>query len=111
MQEITGITAEYKQKLSITITNFGYADLTLSYKPNQFAWFFDLTWQEFTTTNQQLTMSPNILRQYRNILPFGIICSNNNNLDPLVLESFVTDTKLYLIDSSEIISLEAALYG
>lgn len=111
MQEITGITPEYKQKLTLTITNFGYADLTLYYKPNQFAWFFDLTWQDFSTTNQQLTMSPNILRQYRNILPFGILCINSEGLDPLVLESFNTDTQLYLLDPDEIEQYETVLYG
>lgn len=111
MIEITGITPDYKQKLLITITNFGYAQLILSYKPNQYAWFFDLTWQDFTTTNQQLTMAPNILRQYRKILPFGIMCINSSNIDPIILESFNTDTKLYLMDSAEVIQLEADLYG
>lgn len=111
MLEITGITTDYRQSLNITITNYGYAELVLQYKPNQYAWFFDLTWQDFKTTNQQLTMAPNILRQYRKLIPFGLMCFNTAGLDPLVLESFKTDTKIYLLESAEVLSLEAALYG
>ena len=111
MLEISGITTDYRQKLFINITNFGAAELILQFKPNQYAWYFDLTWQDFSVTNQQLTMAPNILRQYRNVLPFGIMCFNNSTVDPIVLESFVTDTKLYLLESAEVFAIEADVYG
>jgi hypothetical protein len=111
MLEITGTTADYRQKMFINITNFGAAELVLQFKPNQYAWYFDLTWQEFSVKNQQLTMSANILRQYKNILPFGIMCFNNSTIDPIVVEAFVLDTKLYLLDSAEVVAIEADLYG
>ena len=111
MLEITGITTDYRQQFNITIKNYGYAQMTLQYKPNQLAWFFDLTWQNFAITNQQLTMSPNILRQYRKILPFGIACVSSANIDPIVIEAFVVETKLYLLDASDVLSVESSVYG
>jgi hypothetical protein len=111
MIQIDSITAEYRQRMQLSITNYGYATLTISFKPNQLGWFFDLEWQDFSVYNQKLTMAPNILRQYRKILPFGLMCINTTGIDPLVLESFVLDTKLYLMDSAEVVAVEAAIYG
>jgi hypothetical protein len=111
MIQIDSITADYKQRMQLTIENYGYATLTINYKPNQLGWFFDLEWQDFAVYNQKLTMAPNILRQYRKILPFGLMCINSYGIDPIVLESFVLDTKLYLMDSTEVVEVEAAIYG
>jgi hypothetical protein len=111
MYEITGITNDYKQKLFLEVENFDRAEFTIYFKPNQYAWFFDLVWQDFSVKNQQLVMSPNILRQYRNIIPFGISCVNNSTIDPVVVEAFVLDTKLYFLDTFDVLDFEDTIYG
>lgn len=111
MKLIEGITQDYKQKLFLTIDNYGYAELTLKFNPNQVSWFFDLVWQDFSTYNQKLTLAPNVLRQYKDVLPFGLFCLNDNNVDPCTIDAFTNDTALFLLEEADVEDFETRVYG
>jgi len=108
---LDNITNDPKQIMRLVVSGYETAEFYIEYKPNQYGWFFTLTWQDFTVTNQRITASPNFLRQYKKILPFGLLCSTNNNTDPLTQDSFLTNCKIYYLDSDDVDETELVIYG
>lgn len=111
MIEINAITNDPRQIMSIVIQGYDNATFSLEFKPNQYSWYFSLSWQTFSVNNMRVTTSPNMLRQWKNILPFGLACLSNPLVDPSTLEAFTTYSKIYLLSSSEILDVEADFYG
>jgi hypothetical protein len=112
MIQITEITDESKQKHLLEIEGFEKATLYLEFKPNKNAWFFSLEWQTFSTYNIQLVKNYNLLRQFKNIIPFGIAIYTKSGQDPMTDDAFSSgDAEFFLLTASEVLELEAALYG
>lgn len=99
-----GVSAEPIQEHTLPVP--GYADsaiLTLEYRPDQYAWFFSVTWGEWGINNVRLTTDPNILRQYSRVLPFGFAVLSSDGADPLFVDSFSTVVcEMYMIDAADI---------
>ena len=110
MIQITEINDDPKQILYLVINGYDKAKLTLEFKPNQYSWFYSLEWQNFSTFNEKISNSPNILRQYRKILPFGILIGTDGGQDPMSIDAFTTTSGLYLLDSSEVLQVESSVY-
>jgi hypothetical protein len=110
--QITEITSEPKQKHLLSIEGYEKATLYLEFKPNQNAWFFSIVWQDFSTYNIQLVKSYNILRQFKNIIPFGIGIYTKSGQDPMVDTAFSSgDTQFFLLNAEDVQSIETAQYG
>lgn len=92
MQVLDTITAEAKQKHTILLEKDNTSIvLNLTYKPTQLGWFLDVEYdaKDFKIYGLRVTTNSNILNQWRNILPFGIICYCEDSYDPLSLQDFV----------------------
>lgn len=111
MRLLDNITQDPKQVMYINIINYDAAKFTIWYKPQQFGWFYDLEWGSFATYNQRIVVSTNFTRQYKNILPFGLLCITDNQTDPIFQESFTTNCQIYVLDTADIEYLEATFYG
>jgi len=111
MLKITEINDDPKQLIYLVIDGYEKAKLTLEFKPNQYAWFYSLEWQDFSTFNEQISNSPNILRQYRKILPFGLLIATDGGQDPMSVDAFTTTSGIYLLSADEINQIEADIYG
>ena len=88
MRLITGFTDQPNQHQTLTLLDGSKVDLTLRYKPQQTGWFFDLAYTEadgtlFQLLGARLCTFPNILRQWINLLPFGILVQATGNVEPL----------------------------
>jgi hypothetical protein len=111
VRQITAITNEPKQRMSFPIDCYDDAILTLEFKPNQYAWFFNLEWQSFAVFNQQLVFAPNVLRQYKNVLPFGFAVMSTNFQDPMTDDAFTPTHQIFILDADEVAELEGLFYG
>ena len=103
MVQITELTGDYRQRHIIPIEGSDTrAFLTLEFKTNLNCWFYSITWGEFSIKNHQIVTGANILRQYKNRVPFGIMVATNNVLDPLTLECWVDGTaELYVLNTED----------
>lgn len=102
MIEITEITNDAKQKLNFVGENGEKIVFTLDYQPFQQNWIFSLTYLDFFVSGCSLKNSANILKQYDNILPFGISCSVRDGTDPYYIDDFTTGrVKITLLTASE----------
>jgi hypothetical protein len=111
MKYISSITSEPKQSFFFPVEGYERATFSIEFKPQQNGWFFSLDWQDFSIANQQLTTGANVLRAYSRVLPFGICVNSLTSQDPVTYDAFITDCKLYFLDSADLAEMETILYG
>lgn len=115
MRQITEISNEYQQIHLIPIEGSAIrAYLTLEFKPLNNAWYFSLSWGDtFSTKNEQIVTSQNLLRQYKNIIPFGMgVMTKSLVVDPMTKEAFSTgDASLYFLSAAEVEAQETEFYA
>lgn len=111
MRQLTGFTDQPRQASIVTIDDGSRATLLLEYKPNQNGWFFSITREDFVLNGVRLVPSPNILRQWKELLPFGLLVATTNNAEPFNQSDFADGfCELYLLDADEVEEVEAAAF-
>jgi len=109
---ISEITNEPAQEHTFNIPGRERAVFTIVFRPEQFGWFYSLNWGSFVLNNSRIVFSQNLLRQFKNIIPFGIAVTTNNKLDPLTIDAFSSGVaQLYLLSADEVEDLEETYYG
>lgn len=113
MLRIEGITAEAKQRHAVVLPDNTVFTILLVYKPLQLAWFIEeFVYKDFILRGVTVSNYPNILHQWRNILPFGIGCYTNSNREPTQQEDFESEaSKLYVLEASEVDAYQEYLNG
>lgn len=107
MYLISALNDRPKQTFKAVIDGYDTATITLEFKPEQFGWFMSIVWGTFELYNERVATSDNILRQFKNIIPFGILIEGVNAIDPLTIDSWLTDNKFYMLDQADIEEVEA----
>ncbi len=111
MNTLTGFTDQPKQQAVIPLGDGTRATLTLEFRPAQIGWFASLSYGEFALNGQRLTSSPNWLRQWREVLPFGLAVLGVNDADPLRQTDLADGTiQILLLDAADVAAVEAAVY-
>jgi hypothetical protein len=111
MRLITGITNDAKQQFDAVIEGYDVATIYLEYKPNQQSWFMDVTWGDFQTKNIKVVTSPNILRQFKNVLPFGVMITGVDAGDPLLLDDWLSNNEFIMLDEADKAFIEDQISG
>ena len=89
MRQLTEVGIEPRQVLNVVGENNERITLTLNFKPSQFSWYFSIQYLDFTLNETKLVNSPNFMRQYIDILPFGMSCIVADGTDPYSVDDFV----------------------
>lgn len=111
MYKITQLDNNPKQKIKMLLDNGEEVTFKFEYKPNQLGWFFGFQYGDVDYQNIRLTTSYNILRAYRNWLPFGLRCDTVDNFEPMDLSDFLTGyASIYLLTQEDINSIEGTYY-
>lgn len=112
MKQITGLTSIPKQSIKMQVDGGDIVELAFYYKENQQGWFFDITYGDFICKTTKLTNCPNIIRQFQEVLPFGLGCSVNDGLEPYFLDDFETGrVEVFLLDSADVQYVGKTIYG
>jgi hypothetical protein len=91
MRLIDVLTADPNQSLTIVLDDGTKVDMTLTFKENQQGWFYSLTYGvNFSVNNRRLVNGPNIIRQFRNIVPFGLACLATDGHEPIYIDDFTS---------------------
>ena len=106
MQILDTISNDAKQKHTILLDkDNSQIVIRLVYKPTQIGWFMDVEYdtKDFAVHGLRVTTNLNILNQWRNVLPFGIVCYCEDAQDPLSIEDFlVKRAYLAILDEDEV---------
>lgn len=112
MKQLTTLTGSAKQRYNV-ITEDGITFvLTLEYHPRTYAWVASIQYGDLQIDGFTLVVSPNILRQFENNVPFGLAIISTDDLDPLYLDDFVTQRiTLYTLSAAEVNLIEAEVFS
>lgn len=116
MNFIEGLTDQPVQTSNVILSDGSRVTLYLEYKPQQGGWFYSLSWpgtnNPFVLNNCRLVCSPNIIRQFRDLVPFGFaVIAEPQNIDPIGQGCFVDGTcELILLDEADVEDVEATLF-
>jgi hypothetical protein len=111
MKLLNEISNQPKQKFIVNTESNRLFQLELEYIVSQQGWFYNITFGDFQLTGQRLAVGPNILNQYRRILPFGISCTTKDGQDPFFQDDFSTSRiELFLLTQSEVDQINDALF-
>jgi hypothetical protein len=104
MYQINQLTADPLQTMTLILPNGNPCQLTIYYIERQIGWFItNLTYGDFQLSGIRITNNPNMLYQWKNILPFGLACYSTNQTEPGQLQDFFSQNSiLYILDASEV---------
>lgn len=109
---IQNLTTAPLQKQTLILPDGSSTTMTIYFVPLQYAWFItSLTYKNFTVNGLRLTVSPNMLRQFKNKIPFGLGCfANNVSREPTLQQDFSSGAfSLYILSKAEVDAYEALL--
>lgn len=111
MYKLTSLSNEPKQQITMLLDDNSRVVLTFEYKSNQLGWFFGVKWGNYDYKNIRLTTSYNILRAYRNYLPFGLRCDTQDDEEPMDLNDFSNGyATVYLLTRADVQTIEGNYY-
>lgn len=111
MKAIEGLTDYPNQKTTLVLEDGTRATLTMEYRPNQLGWVYNLSWNDsFLVEGCRMTISPNLLRQYHHLIPFGLALVATGAAEPMRQDDFATGrARLFILNSGEVAEVEAAI--
>ncbi len=84
---------------------------TLRFMPTQNSWYFNLAYGDLIVNGSLLTVSPNILRSYYNLISFGIMVTSTDGYEPQFITDFISGRiKVYTLSQEDIDLIEEEIF-
>lgn len=110
MKKISVITSDAAQRYQILLDDQTVIDFSLRYVDNLRGWFYSITYGDFSLSNQRVITGPNMLRKYRDIIPFGLCCITTDGHEPVLITDFSSGrAAFYVLNSSDVSEVEAKI--
>lgn len=110
MKQITSLIDSAKQSLTLVLDSGTNVPMTLTYVPSQKGWFYSLTYGDFGVTNRRLVVSPNCLRAFRDIIPFGLACLSLDGYEPIYQDDFSSGRiTLFVLNEQDVVETETLI--
>ena len=108
---IEGLTDEPKQDFKLTLEDGNTLECSIVFMPTQNNWFLTFTYKDRVINNIRITLSPNFIRELKNLVPFGLGCTSNTKVDPCSQDDFLTQRcRLFLLEGITELEEMEALY-
>jgi len=113
MYLVTTITSDIKQTQSLTLPDGSQISLAIYYSANQLGWFIsNLTYEDFVVNTLRISTIPNLLRQWQNLIPFGLYIATTDGGEPTQQQDFSSGyAQMYILTQAEVAQYEAYLSG
>lgn len=112
MYLINSISNDPKQQFNLTGIPGIQVSVLLTFMPRIATWNMDITYGSINLQGIPVRCSPNMLRQWRNVLPFGMACVDIYKIDPYTVNDFALGAaSLFLLDSEEVAAVEAGFFS
>lgn len=86
--------------------------MTVRFLPSQRLWMVDFEYLDFVVRGLALVNSANLLRNYSNIIPFGIMVLTTDGQDPASIEDFQNGyAKIFLLNAAEVEEVELGVFS
>lgn len=112
MQQITSITSQPKQRMQLVLDNNETCDFELFFSSRNQAWYFSFGYKEVKATFLKVVLTPNALRQFKNIIPFGIAFITTGNVQPFKADDFSSGRiNIFVLNEDEVKEIEQEIYN
>ena len=112
MFQLTGITSDPDQTFTTALSDGSKVTIRLVYRSRIQKYFVDITWGTWTANSLRVCNVPNILEQWTNVLPFGLLCSVSDGLEPFLANDLVSGRcSLYILEAADILMIENLYAG
>lgn len=113
MYAIQGFTTDPKQKLVVQLADGTNFTFRVYYDDFQKGWFIaELTYQGYTIYGMRIVNSNNLIRQYKNTLPFGLYVTTPGSREAMLITDLsVGNTVIYVMSAAEVAQNEVYLSG
>ena len=112
MKVLSGIMATGQQRLSTMAYNGDVIEMTLYFQSRTGSWKIDVSCDDFIVKGLRVSHVPNILSQYKNIIPFGIGVVITDGGEPFLINDFSTGrVELAILSPDEVNSIEDLYAG
>jgi len=107
---INNITEDAIQQLTIKLDDGTTAQLNMKYLDGQQGWFYGLTYGTFELINRRVVVGVNMLRAFRNIIPFGLACQTQDGQEAIFQDDFSSGrASIYLLNPVDVAGVEQVL--
>lgn len=111
MRLIDKISGAPNQRLTIITEDGDAVTVSLKWLPSQQRWSMGLIFDTFEVNGLLLAVSPNMIRGFKNVIPFGIAIDSTDALDPMYLNDFTSGRiKFYLLSAADVLTIESSLF-
>lgn len=112
MQNITSITSSANQRMQLVLENNETVDFHIYYSARMTAWYYDFTYKNITCNGSKVVLTPNSLRQFINILPFGFMFSAASYVEPFQQTDFSSGrVVMSLLTKDEVQQIEKEIFN
>lgn len=112
MTTVTGLTSQSTQSSFLTLDDGALVAIYMTYCPQQRGWFANISWSDWSITGMRLCAAPNILRQWKDRIPFGLALLTTDDSEPMSQDAFSSDfARLILLNSADVASVDALAYS
>ena len=110
MQQVTAITNDPNQTLGIILPDGSTVSMTLNYIPAQQGWFYSLSYGSFVANLMRIVVSPNMIRRFRNIIPFGLAVTTIDGYEVINQSDWVSGrAQMYALFGTDIQAVETLI--
>lgn len=104
MQRLNNITNDANQKITLLFDDTKKnIVLELIYRPTQKGWFLNVSYENFNLKGIRVCIAMNLLSQWSNVIPFGLLVVSSDGQEPFFLEDFITDrVKIAVLNKEEV---------
>lgn len=107
MQQVTALTDDPIQTLGIILDDGSVVQMTLQYIPAQQGWFYSISYGSFKANLMRIVNSPNMLRRFRNIIPFGLAVTVSDGYEIVNQSDFVSGrATMYSLNQTDMAQVE-----
>ncbi len=112
MQKITTLTSSPNQRHQLILENNETVDFRLYYSGRMQAWYFDFTYKDLTVNCSKVVLSPNTLRNFKRLIPFGIAFATDGYVEPFQITDFSSGrVSMYVLNSEDVETIEQGIYN
>lgn len=114
MTQIDNLTDAADQTTTLVLPDNTSATLRLRFRPRTQRWIADVGYpsKNFQVYGINCCCFPNIMRAWRNILPFGIAFMTADYTDPFNIEDFASGrVTAYLLNAADVAQVETQIIG
>lgn len=110
MIQLGNLTGSSKQSFFVTTEAGDSIEFYIYYSPTQECWNYSFAFGDFRAEGMRLVTGVNIIRRFKELVPFGIACGSSDGLEPSYLTDFASGRiTLFLLNPAEVELYEASL--